>query len=356
MFIRFGNIIAEIGNVNKNKPGKYLIRRADDVLENVGFQLPGNNTEEYEGIVNLPTTHGTMLIRLFVLQNTTADLNIIHTYQNQSSLTTLNRTSSRAPSPSGNLTSLAPNNTLLGIDTPAKLFNLTAKLAPYNQPIVTADRYRVASILGQAGIYDGHYVAQGVNLTYASLIANNSITADLANTTHIRQQSNNWVLPIVAYQGNYSTHYAPRAYVAIYGYQEQTVAQTLYPGYENIGFTSVFTLENGTSALFTFSGKPLLDPTGFWSLSFYGADQYLIPNSLDRFEAGDRTTSLVYQDGGYVYGSSANATQDGIFQVLAQPLTTPPPSNWTGNWVPVTSTFSIICEFPEFLLTRFSAD
>lgn len=72
----FGNIIAEIGAVNKNKPGNYLIRRADDVVGPSGLQNASDlstatnaqnrphNASAYAGIVNLPTTHGTMLIRL----------------------------------------------------------------------------------------------------------------------------------------------------------------------------------------------------------------------------------------------------------------------------------------------------
>lgn len=55
------------------------------------------DTAKYEGIVSLSTTHDTMLIRLLVRQNTTQDLNIIHAYQNASSLTPIPYDVSLAP-------------------------------------------------------------------------------------------------------------------------------------------------------------------------------------------------------------------------------------------------------------------
>lgn len=317
--------------------------RAEPGVEKVDARVDGSR---YKAIINLPTTHATSLIRLFVKQNTTEDLNILHTYQNASLLTAIPRDTSYALSPAGNLSSLAPNGSLLGISTPEKLLAFAAKFVPYNQPENSTDRYRVASILGAAGIYDGQYHAQpGLNLTYASAIANASISADIAEPSHVRDLGNDWELTIPSYQGNYGTHYAPRAYIAIGGYQQQTVLQTLYPGYRNVGFSSTATFQPNTSLLFTFSGKPKLKASGFWSLSIYGADQYLIPNSLNRFEIGDRSDNLTYINGGLVYGSGANSSADGPFQVLLQDVDSPPPSNWTGNWLPADSSISYICKF-----------
>ncbi|THW06225.1 hypothetical protein D6D24_10008, partial [Aureobasidium pullulans] len=357
----FGNVIAAIGNLNNYTGGQYLIRRSDDVLIQPGVQASGNpphkkylqherhhgssgsNETAYKAIVNLPTTHGTLLIRLFVKENTTEDLNQLHTYQNASFLTSIPRNISAALSPSGNITSLAPNGSLLGLDTPEKLFDFAAKFVPYNQPENYTDRYRVASILGAAGIYGGRYhPLSGVNLTQAALVANASITADLANSSHIRHLGNNWELTIPSYQGNFGTNYGPRAYVAINGYQQQKTDQTLYPGYKNTGFTSSASLSSGQALLLTFSGKPPLKKTGFWSLSIYGADQYLIPNPIDLFEIGDRSSNLTYQHGGLVYGAGANASYDGPFQVLVQNANSAPPANWTGNWLPASDSFSYI--------------
>lgn len=75
----------------------------------------------------------------------------------------------------------------------------------------------------------------------------------------------------------------------------------------------------------------------------YGADQYLIPNPLNRFEVGDRSFNLTYQGSGKpVYGQSANKTEDGSFQILVQPANLIPPTNWTGNWLPAARDISFI--------------
>ena len=349
----FGNIIAEIGAVRNYTAGKYLIRRAEDVQPSPGLATGNNYTKslpEYEGIIDLPTTYGTMLIRLLVLANTTEDLTALHTYQNASHLTEINRTTTasttitkQVPVQAPYLRDLALNGTLLGIHTPAQQFEFAARLLPYNQPEIYSERYRVATILAQAGVYNGHYHPQaGVNLTEAAVIANASITADVEAPEHIRELGNDWQLSIPSYQGNFGTHYASAAYVALAGYQQQTVVQTLYPGYKSLGFTSMFTLEPNQAQIWTFSGKPKLEKYGFWSLSLYGSDQYLIPNELNRFEVGDRTYNLTYESGSNVYGPQANSSQDGPFQVLIQRASTPPPDNWTSNWLPADDTFSFI--------------
>ena len=290
----FGNNQAEIGIVNGNKAGKYLIRRADDVFAAPGYSNDTRsfNSSVYHGVVNLPGSYATMLIRLLLLHNTTEDLNAVHTYQNASQLTAINRTApvQTDTNPAPPLLSLALNGSLLGIHTPAQQLEFAAHIIPYSQPEIYSQRYRVSSILAQAGLYNGHYYAPtNINLTQVAVIANASITADVQAPAHVRPQGNDWQLSIPSYQANFSTHYASAAYVALAGYQQQTVRQTLYPGYKSVGFTSVFNLQPNTSLLVTFSGKPILQASGFWSLSVYGADQYLILNNLDRFEVGDRT-------------------------------------------------------------------
>ena len=84
---------------------------------------------------------------------------------------------------------------------------------------------------------------------------------------------------------------------------------------------------------------------GFWSLTAYASDQFLIPNPLGRYEIGDRS-GITYSDGTLVYpnanatmsfdsSSGGNATR--AFQVLLQPADVRPPTNWTSNWLPAPS-------------------
>ena len=214
-----------------------------------------------------------------------------------------------------------------------KLLDFAARVVSHNQPENYSDRYRVASILGQAGLLGGKYVQPpSINLTLAAAIANASITAQTNDPANVREQGNGWELSVPSFQGNFGTNYAPRAYIAITGYQQQTVDQTLYPGYQGLSFNTLH-LEPNNSLLLTFSGKPILHAAGFWSLTMYGANQYLVPNILDRPEVGDRT-NLTYEDGGFVYGPEANGTRDERFQIVVQPADLTPPKNWTSNWLP----------------------
>ncbi|KAH6625909.1 hypothetical protein C7974DRAFT_473159 [Boeremia exigua] len=305
----FGNTIATIGIVNNNTAGDYLIRRADDVGGKPGFYNDSSivqsgidslqETTRYAGVVNLPTTYGTILIRYLVLQNTTSDLNIIRKYQNASSLTEVPRAASYAPSPPNNasLSSLAPNSSLLGIDTPAKLLDFASRFVLYNQPEVVSERQRVA---GKAT--SGNFLLKPIKAT-------------LERTTPIA------------------------------GYQQLPAQQVLYPGYRSTGFTSQFSLAPNQSLLWTFSGKPPVQAQdfGFWSVTVYGDDQYLIPNPIGRSSVSDRTWNLTYQGTNQtIYGPNANSTTNGPFQILLQPSDIPPPANWTSNWLPVSRNFSFI--------------
>jgi len=87
-------------------------------------------------------------------------------------------------------------------------------------------------------------------------------------------------------------------------------------------------------------GKPPIIEQGFWSLTIYGPNMFLVPNPLKRHNIGDRS-DLTYSDGSPVYrqhldGSSvprnalvADARQGRSFQILLQPSNLPPPSNWS---------------------------
>lgn len=137
----------------------------------------------------------------------------------------------------------------------------------------------------------------------------------------------------------------------------------IYPGW-NTGSFGSYELGANESFLFTFSAKPpikgssSLYPTngvsaeqaGFWSLTVYGPDQYLINNTLNRYEVGDRTTSLAYEDGTLVYQPEASNAIIKPFKVLMQRADVVPPTNWTGNWLPSPpggGALSFICKSSE---------
>ncbi|KAJ4128324.1 hypothetical protein NW754_014592, partial [Fusarium falciforme] len=208
------------------------------------------------------------------------------------------------------------------------VLKLTAKLSPYNAPLVIADRTWVSATLQGAGLVNGRFSQpKGTNLTAASLAAKQfrrrrvllfqgifKISA-IIGCTHRRRIS-------AIFQSAYVTRYN----IAATGYLALTRDQAMYPAYVSSTINNIIP---STSALrLTFSAKPKLKPHGFWSLTIYDVDAYLIPNDLDRYTLGDRSNFTLMD------GSISSSSEDGPFQILIQPSNVPPPANWTSNWLP----------------------
>ncbi|QKX58458.1 uncharacterized protein TRUGW13939_05582 [Talaromyces rugulosus] len=177
-----------------------------------------------------------------------------------------------------------------------------------NQPFNTTDSAYVQSQLKAAGIHGGAYVKPfGVNLTKAFSLFEDSINEYLA--TNMVNLTNGWETNTP--QGLYESEYEDRAVMGKIGYLEQTIDQALYP----VRGTETMNLTNDQSYIYTFNSKPPVQSFGFWSLTLYDATGTLVENPEDKYT--DYATS-----------------DDGIFQILVQPYSNPPPSNWTNNWLP----------------------
>ncbi|KAI1603935.1 hypothetical protein PtrCC142_003897 [Pyrenophora tritici-repentis] len=330
----YGNNFAGMSINDDSPPGDYLIRRADDALVQPGIEYttPAESSR-YKGVVSYATTYGIMLGRILVRQNTTEDIATIRNYQDQIFLKKIPRTQSQPFAAQAPRLSRELINTSNATDRVTGYLDLLAKIGQFNQPDVISDRYRVASKLGLAGIADGIYSPpSGINLTAATIAANASISA--AYSQNLIDVGNNWVIPKMKCQGIFGLEYGCRAYRALRGYLGLVQSENLFITNKSDNLTL-----NATSAfLFTFSGRPPIKSTGFWSLTVYGADQYLVPNELGRYVIGDRSKQLKFENGGLVNGEDGanpgNETVDGRFQVLLQPADIPPPDNWTSNWLP----------------------
>lgn len=141
--------------------------------------------------------------------------------------------------------------------------------------------------------------------------------------------------------------YGARYYIAINGYLQLVPTEAQYPTWAPAQLLGT-SLEARQAYLLTFFGRPPTLPLpgttgsqgGFWSVTAYGPDQFLIDNSLDRYEIGDRS-GIKYSDGSLVYPSAGNMGMNHTstsgnkqFQVLIQPSDVQPPANWTSNWLP----------------------
>lgn len=95
------------------------------------------------------------------------------------------------------------------------------------------------------------------------------------------------------------------------------------------------------SVKIAFFGKPGVISLGLWDIGSYDALRRLVPNRIDRYSIGPKTSNLQYLAGGQVYGSDTADGQDGTFQILLHSADMSPPANWTGNWVPAANSASL---------------
>ena len=115
--------------------------------------------------------------------------------------------------------------------------------------------------------------------------------------------------------GDFNTEYAYRALVALAGLGANTVEVALYPKIEQDADGNTLTGEK--SYLLHFESCPQVLEGGFWSVTAYGDDDFLIDNPIDRYCINDR--------------SGLQANDDGSVDVI---LSEDAPKN-TINWLPV---------------------
>jgi len=192
---RFGTNFANIVVVTHAPPGKYLIRRALDARTKAGLTIT-NSTTSYVGIVDFPTSYGSLVARILLRGNSSEEAFRSQSYRDQIKLTSIPRTSRRCdstPTP-------ALNADLITTDanesTPRQVLSLLARLAPFNSPVAQPERSRVSNILSLAGLQSGGYNARpDVNLTQAWKVANATIVQTLHRLDNIRFVGNGWILP-----------------------------------------------------------------------------------------------------------------------------------------------------------------
>lgn len=115
--------------------------------------------------------------------------------------------------------------------------------------------------------------------------------------------------------GDCNTEYAYRALVALAGLGANTVEVALYAKTEQDADGNLLTGEK--SYILHFESYPLVLEGGFWSVTAYGDDDFLIDNPIDRYCINDR--------------SGLKANEDGSIDVI---LSKDAPEDTT-NWLPV---------------------
>ncbi|KAE8396391.1 hypothetical protein BDV23DRAFT_143930 [Aspergillus alliaceus] len=342
----YGDNYANLGSINQSPPGKYLVHYENDTARKPGLYSCGehsasgnDNCDGYQGIITSPTPYGGFVGRI-LLKNGERDLQKVHAIQNQTALYRIARKGPHGPRLAPKLTMEMLNGSL-SRDIPTRIMQLCARFAPFSPPRNISDKQHVDRMLQMAGIHNGQYHPTVTNLTAVAQKARENVRAIATKPGNLINLKNNWYGLSPSGQGDYDTNYGMRAYVAKNGYLALVATEALYPSYQK---GSSLTLGPNEAYTITFNSKPPLADGGFWSITIYNVQQYLVSNDLNRYALGDRS-GLIYDDGSLVY---ANDAKNETFRILVQPSDVSPPSNQIANWLPAPAKggeFSITLRF-----------
>lgn len=268
--------------------------------------------------IDSPVAYGTLLIRILV-RNNGSDLAQVREIIDSCNLTKAEGRQRLLDTDIPPL-SLATFANISAASVPVGLLELTARTLDTCPPFNVTNPASVVRELEAAGVYGSSYHSHAdVNLTASTNDALAALSASAA--TNFLELNNGWVRLVL--QGLYSNNYLARAYVAATGYLALVESEVIYPSFSGANLS----LASKEAYLYTFSTKPPLGTTGFWSLTMYNTEGFLVANPLNVYAIGDRS-NLTYPDGSPVYGTESS-TSDGSFQVLIQSAANPPPANWT---------------------------
>ena len=204
----------------------------------------------------------------------------------------------------------------LPTDRTEKLLHLTARLSVFNLPEVGSEIAWVTATLRLAGLSRGSYTTPSdVDLPAAMAAAVKSIASVRTSDEYFVDLKRNWSQLGDKYSGDFKSYYLVRAFVAVHSYLQLTADLAIYPVYDvSIRLTS------DQSYTVTFSRKPPV--TGFWSLTVYDNEAYLVPNQWNVYALGDR--SAIEYSGTLVYATSGSDHADDEFTILLQTKDSPP--------------------------------
>jgi hypothetical protein len=330
----YGDNYAILGEANITQAGTFCLEHRQNISTTTGADQDGGSETAYNAHIRSPTTFGLILIRWLVEDNNT---DTIHALQNSTTVKPTQRSlAADAHSSTANpeIDSIRWNAT--GSPPAANALRLLCQLGTANTPGRIAGNFTVDEILSRSGV-----CASSLNSTTLDFSAADSSAMAAANKAGYEATmniNNGWSVVRSDLAGNLGTDYGLRMEIAETGYLMLTAPEAVYPSWSNGTATrplegELLQLGANESYLYTFSDKPPLQSLGFWSLTVYDSDGFLIPNPRHVSSLGDRS-NITYSSGEAIYGPGSDVEQDGEFQLLIQPADVSPPANWTGNWLP----------------------
>jgi hypothetical protein len=289
-------------------------------------------TEGFLGQVNSPTPNGLLLVRTAVYQSDET-YTTVHAFQDAIDIQLAQRTSfpEKAPPKLDMALFSEPrfNPEQKGTTLASATLELLAFFHPISPPRIAQDASWIDAMLFRAGISNGSFTQPGgTSLEGAAALANLTARASLNQAGFRQYLGNNWTLTAPDISGDFGSFYNVRQKIAMDGYLMLTADQAIYPSYTAPNGAWELEVGRDEAVLVTFKRKPSLVDTGFWSITLYGEDSYLIENDLRRYALSSRD-NLTYPDGSLVRDGSGTAVP---FQVLIQPGGNSPPKNWTDKY------------------------
>ncbi len=293
------------------------------VLDGAGayaIALPGWEGELPEGVtrVDVPTSAVWTIAR--VLLSGSEDLPNVYAIQEQMRLLPLSAYAAGGDyaAPAGTYSSeieYVPVNRVLSM-TPAEFFNTANALMQIN-PSAEADAplmEKLAAINVGAGMtFDASILGEDAAERWTQMLKELR-AAFSAESARYAQKLGQWIYfgrPI----GDFGTAYTYRAMVALVGLGANTVDVAIYPK-TGVDETGAALTGEKTYALHFETLPPTLEG-GFWSVTAYNEENFLIDNPIDRYCVNDRSDFALNEDGTLDIILSKEAPED------------------TSNWLPV---------------------
>lgn len=287
-----------------------------------------------EDIISSPTTFGFIMVRWLVKED---NLDLIHSLQNATTVRTVSESSKSnmkisPDNPCVDAVSWTSNST-----SPAEAaLRLLCQIGTENRPKAISEDLTNKELLERSGVCDSGIETPGVDLEAANRVV--LAHAKAAGEEATQNLNNGWSVVQSNLTGDFGIHHGLRMEISSTGYLMLKAPYAIYPSWTNGSMSRPMqgqSLELGAdeSYIYTFSGKPKLRELGFWSLTAYDADGFLIDNVRNVFSLGDRS-NIKYRSGRPIYGSGSDPEQDEPFQLLIQPADVIPPASWIDNWLP----------------------
>lgn len=283
-----------------------------------------------EGLISSPTTFGFVMVRWLVKRD---NLSVVHSLQNSTTIEVLSGTNDGKLLGSPTIDKVEWSNS--NVSPAEDALRLLCQVGAGNRPKPVKENLTIEEVMEKTGLFGG-IKTTSIDLDVAN--SNALAYAKTAGQEATRHLNNGWSAVKANLTGVFGPDHGLRMEIASTGYLMLRAPYALYPSWTNGTAARPMEglrLELGPNEcyIYTFSGKPKLHGLGFWSLTAYDADGYLVDNSRNVYSLGDRS-DIRYSSGEPVYGSESNAEQDAPFQLLIQPADVTPPSNWTDNWLP----------------------